>query len=487
MKTLATGMIEYAQKHYPTVDIKHVEGIQVTISGVAHDVIALQEQYNYHVAKNTQLIVPQAVSGSLHAESTVLDPLIDSAAPETDSTKKEYPNLNPDVLALLQKMPEGKIPGLHYDIKRGCVVVESCSSEEEALRISTFQTKYHEVASSRKLKVDALEIPEKLSDQKLQDTILIYDTKYNQCVFIMQEDPRAVRVISNSSRQFEQAKKMLKDDLNQASVDEVTSATLLTSTSCESMVIPLAGGRKLTLKRADIVLEEVDIIVNAANGNLDHGAGVAGALNRASGGAVQRHSDKYIKNNGRLFSGQVAVTLAGGSLKCKHIIHAVGPTKYDYNVAACERLLCDVMNRILQEAEKLKAQSIAVPAISSGIFGVDKELVAKCVTDSVQSYKFRKPLPILSDIRIVIVDHPTYSVFAQFFTTRLAQFNSNPHRGVTHPLYSSPNAATVTPNSTPLMNPATTASFPKEVPPKNTSLACVSEFISKGTTMHACL
>ena len=489
MKTLATGMIEYARKHYPMVGIKNVEGIQVTISGAAHDVVALQEQYNHHVVKNIQSLVPQAESEStldplaMHVDSTGLDSLaIDSTASETNSTIKEYPNLNPDVLALLQKIPEGKIPGLHYDVKRGCVLVDSCSSEEEALHISTFQAKYQEIVSSRKLKVDALEIPETLSDQTVKEIISSYDAKYNQCVFIMQEDTRAVRVISNSSRQFEQAKKILKDGLNQALVNSNLGAT-----SDKSMVIPLAGGRKLTLKQADIVMEEVDIIVNAANGNLDHGAGVAGAINRASNGAVQRLSDKYIKNNGRLFPGQVAVTRAGGSLKCKHIIHAVGPTKYDHNLTVCERLLHDVMNKILHEAEKVSAQSIAIPAISSGIFGVGKELVAKCVTDSIQSYKFRKALPTLSDIRIVIIDHPTYSTFAQLFATRMAVFarsNPGPHKSVTYPLSSSPDKATVLSNSTPSTNAADMISLPKEttkvVPSGNTSMACASKFTSKG-------
>ena len=488
MKRLATGMIEYARKHYPMVDVKNVEGIQVTISGVAHDVVALQEQYNHHVAKNMQSL--QAVSESsvtAHVDSTVLDPLVaDSTASETNSTKKEYPNLNPDALALLQKMPEGKTPGFHYDIKRGCVVVESSSSEEESIRISTFQAKYQEVSSSRKLKTDTLEIPEKLSDQKVRDIISVYDGKYSQCVFIMQEDPRAVRVISNSSRQFEQAKKMLKDDFNQASVGEATNATLLASGSSEGMVIPLAGGRTLTLKKADIVLEEVDIIVNAANGNLDHGAGVAGALNRASNGAVQKYSNRYIKTNGQLFPGQVAVTRAGGSLKCRHIIHAVGPMKIGHNLTVCEQLLHDVINKALQEAEKIGAQSIALPAISSGIFGVGKELVARSITDSIQSHKFRKPLPTLSDIRIVIIDDPTYSTFAQLFATRMAvlpQSNPDRHENATFPLSSSPDVPTVSSNPT---NAADMISLSKNVPTSDgTSMASANEFTSKGTVAYA--
>lgn len=488
MKSLATGMIAYARKHYPMMEVKHIEGIQVTISGAAHDVIALQNQYNHYVARNTQSLVPPPVSESaldppaVHVDSTVLDSLtVDSTASETNSTIKEYPNLNPDVLALLQKIPEGKIPGLRYNIKHGSVIVDGCSSEEEALRISTFQTKYQEIVSSRKLKVDALEIPESLSDQTVKEIVSSYDAKYNQCVFIIQEDSRAIRVISNSSRQFEQAKMILKDGLNQGLVSEDLSATSLTSS--ESMVIPLPGGRKLTLKQADIVMEEVDIIVNAANKNLDHGAGVAGAINRASNGAVQRYSETYTRKNGLLQPGQVAVTKAGGSLKCRRIIHAVGPTKYEHNVTVCERLLHDVMNRVLKEAEKFGAQTIAVPAISSGIFGVGKEVVAKCVTDSIQSYKFSKSLPILSDIRIVIIDHPTHSVFAQLFATRMAistHSNPDPHKSTTHPLSSSSDKVIVSSSPTPSRNATGMMSLPKETPKGVPADACASESTTKG-------
>jgi deltex-like protein len=492
MKSLATGMIDYARKYYPLVDVKHVEGIQVTISGVAHDVTALQKQYSHHVARNIQSVtlVPPPVSESalcppaVHVDSTVrLDPLIvDSTASGASSTIKEYPNLNPDVLALLQKIPEGKIPGLRYDIKRGSVVVDSCSSEEETLRISTFQAKYQEIVSSRKLRVDALEVPETLSDRTVKEVVSSYDAKYNQCVFIIQEDSRAVRIISNSSRQFEQVKKMLKDGLNQAAVNEDPSATSVTSS--KYMVIPLAGGRKLTLKQADIVMEEVDVIVNAANKNLDHGAGVAGALNRASNGAMQRYSERYIKKNGQLFPGQVAVTLAGGSLKCRHIIHAIGPTNHEHNLTVCERLLHDVMNRVLQEAEKVSAKSIAIPAISSGIFGVGKELVAKCITDSIQSYNFRKPLPTLSDIRIVIIDHPTHRVFAQLFATRMAimaHSNPDPHRSATHPLSSSSDKVVVLSSPTPSRNATDMMSLPKEHPKGVPSGASAT---SKGIILH---
>ena len=188
------------------------------------------------------------------------------------------------------------------------------------------------------------------------------------------------------------------------------------------MTISIAGGRKLTLKKANIVLEEVDIIVNPANGSLEHGAGVAGAINKASNGEVQKHSHRYVKKSGQLFAGQVAVTAAGGSLKCKQIIHAVGPTKYDNNPSVCERRLREVMKRVLEQAEKNGAQSISIPAISAGLFGVGADLVAKSITESILGFKFRKSLPVLSDIRIVIIDQPTHRSFAQLFAARMPSF-----------------------------------------------------------------
>ena len=60
----------------------------------------------------------------------------------------------------------------------------------------------------------------------------------------------------------------------------------------------LSDDRKLTLKKADIVKEDDDMIVNPANKRLLHGGGVAGALNRASNGQLQKHSSRYVQKKG---------------------------------------------------------------------------------------------------------------------------------------------------------------------------------------------
>ena len=470
MKNLAGGIVDYAKEHYPTVVIQDVEGVQTTISGTVHDILNLQYSYTKYAADN---FIPARVPSHKN-ESLPVDNSAAVASEEANSNYvKKYDNLNPDVLALLQKMPEGKIDGVHYDPKHGCILLDDCSAEEETACVAKFQAKYEELTTSRKIRVDAVEIPQELSDLAVNEMISSFDAKYNQCVFVLQEDPRSVRVISCSSRQFEQAKKILNDNLNEALNKPSLAATSWTPTVCDDMTIPLGSGRMLTLKKADIVLEDVDIIVNAANGSLEHGGGVAGAIDRASNGAVQNHSRRYIRSHGKLSAGQVALTQAGGSLKCKHIIHAVGPTKSSNNLHMCEHLLCDVTKKVLVQAEKSKAHSISMPAISSGIFGVGTELVAQCITESIIGFKFRKPPPILSDIRIVIIDKSTHSCFAKYFATKMAAIAALSKPASTEPASSKPatfNAATSSALSKPAPSNASSSkpgTVPSKPPPPN--------------------
>ena len=65
-------------------------------------------------------------------------------------------------------------------------------------------------------------------------------------------------------------------------------------------------------------------------------------------------------------------------------------------------------------AQCYKAKSISLPPISSGIFGVSKELVANVMLLSLYKYICSDP-ELLNDVRIVIIDEPTFDVFLKFF------------------------------------------------------------------------
>ena len=172
---------------------------------------------------------------------------------------------------------------------------------------------------------------------------------------------------------------------------------------------------KLSVLKGDITDQHVDVIVNAANARLLHGAGVAGAIVRKGGRGIQNESDDFIRRHGVLNDGEVAMT-GPGKLCCKKIIHAVGP-EWRIGEQNSKRLLKMVCQEILITASNNGFKSIAVPAISSGIYGMPKDVCAKVMLDAVNECVLRPDLAkqTLTDIRFVNIDDPTVKVFKKEF------------------------------------------------------------------------
>uniref|UniRef100_A0A1X7SKE8 Macro domain-containing protein n=1 Tax=Amphimedon queenslandica TaxID=400682 RepID=A0A1X7SKE8_AMPQE len=231
------------------------------------------------------------------------------------------------------------------------------------------------------------------------DLLEEFGGKYNQCHFSCDEKARVVKIVSMSSRQFDQARKLITDRLAGEKQEDKTGknkegkggggkgpgkgAKISTKTG-SSEVLSISKGHKLTVKRSNIVEEDVDAIVNAANSRLDHGAGVAGALSKASRGELQRASDTYVRNYGQVPVGGAALTSAGGKLKCKRVIHAVGPiASSQMTDLACSQLIYQAITNSLIEAEKMKAVSVSFPALSTGIYAVNKSLAAEAIFQAI--------------------------------------------------------------------------------------------------------
>jgi O-acetyl-ADP-ribose deacetylase len=121
------------------------------------------------------------------------------------------------------------------------------------------------------------------------------------------------------------------------------------------------AGRKLELVEGDITELDTDAIVNAANARLVLGAGVAGAIRRKGGPQIQQECDQI----GGTFVGGAALT-TGGTLKAKHVIHAVGPQMGEGDE---DQKLRNATLNALKLADEHGLRSIAFPAISTGIFG----------------------------------------------------------------------------------------------------------------------
>ena len=184
-------------------------------------------------------------------------------------------------------------------------------------------------------------------------------------------------------------------------------------TSPRVTTLPLPNGGVLTVKRGDLLKEKVTAIVNAANERLDHIGGVAFAIDRASWGNVQRESRKVIQKSGRIPTGQVAVTGAGGRLQCQSVIHAVGPDANERPHKECEQLVKLVCENVLRTAEAQQMVSVALPAISSGIYAMKKDVVAQILISTILHYPYQHSSSV-KDIRIVLFEEETLRPFLQF-------------------------------------------------------------------------
>lgn len=159
---------------------------------------------------------------------------------------------------------------------------------------------------------------------------------------------------------------------------------------------------------ADITTLQVHAIVNAANERLRGGGGVDGAIHRAAGPELLEACKQYPSCP----TGEVRVT-PGFRLPAKHVIHAVGPMWRGGNDREDE-LLAGVYRNALAAAEGLGAESIAFPAISTGIYGFPRERAAKIAVAEVQEWIGTKRLP--SRILLVAFDDETQATYRRLLS-----------------------------------------------------------------------
>jgi len=173
------------------------------------------------------------------------------------------------------------------------------------------------------------------------------------------------------------------------------------------------GRLSVELLEGDITEVEADAIVNAANRYLKHGGGVAGAIVRKGGYEIQRESDEYVQRHGPLPVGGVAVTSAG-KLKAKYVIHAVGPV---YGDPRGDEKLAEAIRNSLSKAEELGLSSIALPAISTGVYGYPLKKCAEIMVDVLK--EFSEKAENLKKVLVVLYGDKAYNEFLRVFDEKL--------------------------------------------------------------------
>ncbi|XP_054908743.1 protein mono-ADP-ribosyltransferase PARP9 [Poeciliopsis prolifica] len=149
------------------------------------------------------------------------------------------------------------------------------------------------------------------------------------------------------------------------------------------------SGVKVSVWKADLTNFHADAVVNAANEDLHHFGGLAMALSKAGGPQIQKESDDYIKKNGKLKTGE-AVALGPGSLPCKTIIHAVGPylssSPSQHDMHKATDLLQKAIWNILYKVDEFRLATVAIPAISSGLFNYPLAECADTIVSTIKTF-----------------------------------------------------------------------------------------------------
>jgi O-acetyl-ADP-ribose deacetylase (regulator of RNase III) len=180
---------------------------------------------------------------------------------------------------------------------------------------------------------------------------------------------------------------------------------------------------KVKIYTADITKLTVDVIVNAANERLLNYGGVAGAIERVGGEQLRDDCQRIVDRDGPLKVAEVVHTVARGRLKCRYVVHTVGPMwMLSSDKALCATLLQHTFENVLHYSNHvLKAKTLAVPAIGSGIFEVPLDVSAQTMFKAIQELTEKVSEFTLHEIHLVNNDtnttHLIRTIFEHLLTT----------------------------------------------------------------------
>lgn len=174
----------------------------------------------------------------------------------------------------------------------------------------------------------------------------------------------------------------------------------------------LVGKTRLTLFQGDITVQQVDAIVNAANAALRGGGGVDGAIHRAGGPDIMVECRQI----GGCPTGE-AVRTTAGRLRADHVIHTVGPI-WSGGDSGEPQLLASAYRRSLEVAADHGARTIALPSISTGVYGYPKDLATETALDAVSAALAQLDL---NEVRFVVFGDDDLAIYQEAMRVRVPE------------------------------------------------------------------
>jgi O-acetyl-ADP-ribose deacetylase (regulator of RNase III) len=159
--------------------------------------------------------------------------------------------------------------------------------------------------------------------------------------------------------------------------------------------------KKIILSRGDITESDADAIVNAANNHLWMGAGVAGAIKRKGGQAIE---DEAV-SKGPIPVGEAIATEAG-DLRCRKVIHAAAMGQ---DLITDEEKIRSATRNALLRAKELRLRSIDFPALGTGVGGFPVDMAAAAMVG--ETKRFLAGSDSVAVVRFVLFDSETYDAY----------------------------------------------------------------------------
>lgn len=172
---------------------------------------------------------------------------------------------------------------------------------------------------------------------------------------------------------------------------------------------PVRLGERLLVTVGDITHEHVDAIVNAANSKLMGGGGVDGAIHAAGGPEILEacREIRAAQYPDGLPAGKSVIT-GGGQLPARHVIHTVGPI-YGRHDGEEARLLAEAYRGAIRLAASHGLKTLAIPAISTGVYCYPKDEAAKIARTAVENALQEHPQ--ITEIRMVFFSEKDARIF----------------------------------------------------------------------------